>query len=134
MDKCLKKCSDRSGTPEYLPSLQILPGRFEFTYLPTATQAATNPNPNPNPHPHPSPNPSPSPSPNPNPNPNPNPSPSPNPNPNLPTATQAVLLVPLPGVTGGAIILGADQARAFKEDDVAWARTVASGLGAWMSG
>ena len=28
----------------------------------------------------------------------------------------------------------ADQARAFKEDDVAWARTVASGLGAWMSG
>jgi len=84
LDKCLKKCRDRSGTPDYLPSLQILPGRFEFTYLPTATQA--------------------------------------------------VLLVPLPGVTGGAIILGADQARAFKEDDVAWARTVASGLGAWMSG
>ena len=25
------------------------------------------------------------------------------------------------GVSGGAIILGADQARAFKEDDVAWA-------------
>ena len=78
--KCLESTS---GAPDYLPSLQILPGRFEFTYLPAATQA--------------------------------------------------LLLVPLPGISGGAIILGADQARAFKEDDVAWARTVASGLGAWMS-
>lgn len=77
--KCLES---KSGAPDYLPSLQILPGRLEFTYLPDATQA--------------------------------------------------VLLVPLPGC-GGALILGAAQARAFKEDDVAWARTVASGLGAWMS-
>jgi len=86
----LRKCLEsKSGAPDYLPSLQILPGRFEFTYLPAATQA--------------------------------------------------LLLVPLRGssgggVSGGAIILGADQARAFKEDDVAWARTIASGLGAWMSG
>ena len=27
------------GAPEYLPSLQILPGRFEFAYMPAATQA-----------------------------------------------------------------------------------------------
>mmetsp|Transcript_20024 Transcript_20024/g.40811 ORF Transcript_20024/g.40811 Transcript_20024/m.40811 type:complete len:232 (+) Transcript_20024:173-868(+) len=81
----LQKCLDsKSGAPDYLPSLQILPGRFEFDYFPAATQA--------------------------------------------------VLLVPLPGGGGGgALVLGAAQARAFKEDDVAWARTVATGLGAWMS-
>jgi hypothetical protein len=81
----LQKCMDsKNGAPEYLPSLQILPGRFEFAYMPAATQA--------------------------------------------------LLMVPLPGsegAAGGAIILGAAQARAFKGDDVSWARTVALGLGAF---
>lgn len=75
----LRKASEsKSGAPDYLPSLQVLPGRVEFSYLPAATQA--------------------------------------------------VLLVPLPGQ--GALILGADRQRAFREDDVAWARQLAAGLAA----
>ena len=74
----LRKASEsKSGAPDYLPSLQVLPGRFEFSYLPVATQA--------------------------------------------------VLLVPLPKQQG-ALILGADRNRAFREDDVAWARQLAAGL------
>ena len=33
-------------------------------------------------------------------------------------------MLPLPGVEG-ALVLGADQARAFKGDDISWARTIA---------
>lgn len=73
LSKCL---NSKSGAPDYLPSLQILPGRFEFTYLPAATQT--------------------------------------------------LLLVPVP--PNGALIIGSDTARAFKEDDIAWARTMAAGL------
>lgn len=36
LSKCVGK---KSGAPEYLPSLQLLPGRMEFTYLPEATQS-----------------------------------------------------------------------------------------------
>ena len=36
LSKCLEK---KSGAPEYLPSLQLLPGRVEFSYLPEATQS-----------------------------------------------------------------------------------------------
>ena len=75
----LRKASEsKSGAPDYLPNLQVLPGRVEFTYLPAATQA--------------------------------------------------VLLVPLP--KQGVLILGSDKQRAFREDDVAWARQLAAGLAA----
>lgn len=38
--------------------------------------------------------------------------------------TQALLMLPLPGLEG-ALVLGADRARAFKGDEVSWARTLA---------
>jgi len=33
-----KAASSRSGAPDYLPALQLLPGRLEFSYLPEDTQ------------------------------------------------------------------------------------------------
>lgn len=95
----LSQCLARGpgGTPEYLPALQLLPGRVEFSYLPEATQA--------------------------------------------------LLLVPLGdakisairdrspsraagGAARGALLLAAGAQRAFKEDDVAWARALGARLGA----
>lgn len=75
----LQKCvSKMSGAPEYLPALQLLPGRVEFSYFPDDTQG--------------------------------------------------VLIVPIGGQQG-ALILAADQVRAFKQDDVAFARTLALRVG-----
>lgn len=74
-----KSAGRASGAPEYLPALQLLPGRTEFSYLPEETQA--------------------------------------------------VLILPLGGEEQGALVLGADRARAFGKDDVTWARALAKRLG-----
>jgi len=79
LSKCMAK---KNGAPEYLPALQLLPGRVEFSYLPEETQG--------------------------------------------------VLLVPMPGQLG-AVVLGTDTQRAFKDDDVAWARAVATRVGEVMA-
>ena len=76
--KCMEK---KSGAPEYLPALQLLPGRVEFGYLPEKTQA--------------------------------------------------VLVLPMgdQGASRGAVVLGADAQRAFKQDDIAWARALSARMG-----
>lgn len=78
-----KTMTKKSGAPDSLPSLQLLPGRVEFGYFPAATQG--------------------------------------------------VLMVPLGGGVPGALVLGADRKLAFKDDDVAWARAVATRCGEALS-
>ena len=92
-----KLLSKVSSAPEYLPALQLLPGRIEYTYLPAATQG--------------------------------------------------VLMVPVGGSSGGstvgddgaggagetlegkgALVLGCDRQRGFKQADIGWARAIASRL------
>ncbi|KAL1529199.1 hypothetical protein AB1Y20_000157 [Prymnesium parvum] len=82
VSKCMEKTS---GAPEYLPSLQLLPGRVEFSYLPQATQSVLV----------------------------------------LPMTTQ--------GAARGVFVLGSDTQRAFKQDEVAWARAVSSRVGSVLS-
>lgn len=74
----------KSGAPEYLPSLQLLPGRVEFAYLPEMTQS--------------------------------------------------VIVLPLgeAGAARGAFILGSDTQRAFKSDDVTWARAISVRVGSLL--
>mmetsp|Transcript_48588 Transcript_48588/g.105329 ORF Transcript_48588/g.105329 Transcript_48588/m.105329 type:complete len:315 (-) Transcript_48588:68-1012(-) len=75
----LNKCAaSKSGAPEYLPALQLLPGRIEFSYFPEDAQG--------------------------------------------------VLIIPL-GAQQGAVILATDRVRAFKEDDIAWARLLSLRMG-----
>ena len=74
----LTKAAARSnGRPDYLPALQLLPGRVEFSYMPENSQG--------------------------------------------------ILMLPLSGdAAGGALILAADRQRGFGEEDISWARAVAS--------
>ena len=72
-----KAVARRSGAPDYLPALQLLPGRVEFSYMPENSQG--------------------------------------------------ILMLPLSGdAAGGALVLAADRQRGFGEEDISWARAVAS--------
>jgi hypothetical protein len=101
-----------SGKQQYLADLQILPGRFEFGYLPVNTQVRARAlvhtrvlrlnNPTPNPQ-----------TPKPNHIPNPDLNPKPNPNPDT---LQAILLQPLG--SDAYMVIGANKIRAFTGRDL----------------